>query len=50
MARLARIVLPDVPHHVTQRDNRRMPVFFGDGIAPPISIWSLPPAPEKPTE
>ena len=30
MARLARIVIPDVPHHVTQRGNRRMPVFFGD--------------------
>ena len=30
MARLARIVLPDVPHHVTQRGNRRLPVFFHD--------------------
>ena len=30
MARLARIVIPDVPHHVTQRGNRRLPVFFGD--------------------
>jgi putative transposase len=30
MARLARIVIPDVPHHVTQRGNRRQPVFFGD--------------------
>lgn len=28
MARLARIVIPDVPHHVTQRGNRRQPVFF----------------------
>jgi putative transposase len=28
MARLARIVVPDVPHHVTQRGNRRQPVFF----------------------
>jgi putative transposase len=27
MARLARIVLPDVPHHVTQRGNRRMEIF-----------------------
>ena len=27
MARLARIVLPDVPHHVTQRGNRRMAIF-----------------------
>ena len=30
MARLARLVLPAVPHHVTQRGNRRLPVFFGD--------------------
>lgn len=30
MARLARIVVPSVPHHVTQRGNRRLPVFFGD--------------------
>ncbi|MDZ4306528.1 transposase [Allopontixanthobacter sp.] len=30
MARLARIVVPDVPHHVTQRGNRRLPVFFSD--------------------
>lgn len=31
MARLARIVLPGVPHHVTQRGNRREHVFFEDG-------------------
>ena len=31
MARIARIVIPDVPHHVTQRGNRREPVFFEDG-------------------
>lgn len=30
MARLARVVAPGVPHHVTQRGNRRQPVFFGD--------------------
>ena len=30
MARLARIVIPEVPHHVTQRGNRRLPVFFSD--------------------
>jgi len=30
MARLARIVIPDVAHHVTQRGNRSQPVFFGD--------------------
>ena len=28
MARLARIVVPGLPHHVTQRGNRRQPVFF----------------------
>jgi putative transposase len=30
MARLARIVVPLVPHHVTQRGNRRQTVFFSD--------------------
>jgi REP element-mobilizing transposase RayT len=30
MARFARIVLPGVAHHVTQRGNRRQPVFFSD--------------------
>lgn len=30
MARLARIVIPSVPHHVTQRGNRRQAVFFSD--------------------
>jgi len=30
MPRLARIVVPGVPHHVTQRGNRRQTVFFGD--------------------
>jgi putative transposase len=30
MARLARIVIPEVAHHVTQRGNRRLPIFFGD--------------------
>jgi putative transposase len=30
MARLARIVVPDVAHHVMQRGNRRQPVFFTD--------------------
>lgn len=31
MARLARLVVPGLPHHVTQRGNRREQVFFGDG-------------------
>ena len=30
MARLARVVAPGLPHHVTQRGNRRQPVFFED--------------------
>ena len=30
MARLARAVAAGVPHHVTQRGNRRQPTFFGD--------------------
>ena len=30
MARLARIVIPKLPHHVTQRGNRRQDVFFSD--------------------
>jgi putative transposase len=30
MARIARIVVPFVPHHVTQRGNRRQTVFFGE--------------------
>ena len=29
MARLARVVAPGVPHHVTQRGNRRQETFFG---------------------
>ena len=28
MARLPRITIPGTPHHVTQRGNRRQPVFF----------------------
>jgi putative transposase len=31
MARLARIVVPNCPHHVTQRGNRREPIFFEPG-------------------
>ncbi|MEP7348325.1 MAG: transposase [Sphingorhabdus sp.] len=31
MPRIARIVVPGVAHHVTQRGNRRLPVFFNDG-------------------
>ncbi len=31
MTRLARIVAPGLPHHVTQRGNRREAIFFEDG-------------------
>lgn len=31
MPRIARVVVPGIPHHVTQRGNRRQPTFFGDG-------------------
>ena len=31
MARLSRVVIPGVPHHVTQRGNRRERTFFEDG-------------------
>ena len=30
MARLSRVVIPGVPHHVTQRGNGRQPTFFED--------------------
>ncbi len=30
MPRLARVVVPGVPHHVTQRGNNRQDVFFVD--------------------
>lgn len=31
MARMARVVIPRLPHHVTQRGNRRQEVFFSEG-------------------
>ena len=31
MTRLARLVVPGLPHHVTQRGNRREAIFFEDG-------------------
>ena len=30
MARIARVVVPDIPHHIVQRGNRRQRVFFSD--------------------
>jgi REP element-mobilizing transposase RayT len=32
MARIARIVVPGIPHHITQRGNRRMQTFFEDDV------------------
>jgi len=32
MARLARIVVPNLPHHVTQRGNGRQRTFFEDDV------------------
>ena len=29
MARIARVVAPGIPHHVTQQENRRQATFFG---------------------
>ena len=31
MARLARVIIPGIPHHVTQRGNHREPIFFETG-------------------
>ena len=30
MARMARVVIPGIPHHITQRGNRKQKVFFYD--------------------
>ena len=30
MARIARVVIPGIPHHITQRGNRRMQTFFSE--------------------
>ena len=30
MARIARVIVPGIPHHITQRGNRRMQTFFCD--------------------
>lgn len=39
MPRPARTVIPLVPHHVTQRGNRREPVFFCDGDCLSYLAW-----------
>ncbi len=41
-ARLARVVISGVPHHVTQRGNRRQRAFFHDDYAAylePMMEW-----------
>jgi REP element-mobilizing transposase RayT len=30
MPRIARVVIPGIPHHITQRGNRRQNMFFSD--------------------
>jgi putative transposase len=30
MARIARVVAPGIPHHITQCGNRRQQTFFGE--------------------
>jgi putative transposase len=45
MPRGARIVIPDVPHHIIQRGNRKADIFFCDEDARPMSGSSLRPAP-----
>ena len=39
MPRMPRFVLAGVPHHVTQRGNRREQVFFGDGDRTSYLRW-----------
>ena len=59
MARYARIIVPDAPHHVTQRGNRREPIFFEkddqevyrDLLAEQtakyrVAVWTLCPKPD----
>jgi len=37
----SRVVVPDLPHHVTQRGNRREPVFSRPTTIASIGDWSL---------
>lgn len=39
MPRLPRLVVPDYPHHVTQRGNRRQQVFFSDADYQQYLLW-----------
>jgi len=38
MGRIARIVLPGMPHHITQRGVRRMPTFLQDDYVVYLNI------------
>ena len=44
MARIGRFVVPDLPHHVTQRGNRRERVFFRTRTTRSTAICSARPA------
>jgi len=39
MSRIGRVVVPGVPHHITQRGNRGDDVFFSDGDRQQYLIW-----------
>ena len=39
MTRIARAVVPGLPHHVTQRGNRRERVFFEEGDTALYRDW-----------
>jgi REP element-mobilizing transposase RayT len=41
MARRARLVIPGLPYHVTQRGNRRETTFFGGRRAPAACFTPL---------
>jgi hypothetical protein len=47
MARLARMVVAGLPHHVTQRGNRPESIFFGDSgdEITPVDCFVEPPVP-----
>jgi REP element-mobilizing transposase RayT len=39
MARIGRFVVPDLPHHVTQRGNRREKVSFSEPAGTRRKAW-----------
>jgi REP element-mobilizing transposase RayT len=42
MPRIARVVVPKYPHHVTQRGNRRQTVFFSaEDYATTSNFWQM---------